>query len=151
MAPAVLGRGDTWPASALADEREVSMDIISQPVRTLKFDGFWRWLQEHTHCILRCGSVDAMLYDHDDFHWALLEEERQHIVQVLKGKVLVGELVIPGREVTEVNIAPDPDTGAQGHFLVELMGGPKEDPQALYHFIMAHGIDPAPGHKDLKH
>jgi hypothetical protein len=130
---------------------EVSMDILSQPVRTLKFDGFWRWLQEHTHCILRCGSVDAMLYDHDAFHWALLEEDRQHVVQVLQGKVLVGELVMAGREVTEVNVAPDPDTGTQGHILVELMGGPKEDPQVLYHFVMAHGIDPAPGHKDLKH
>ena len=127
------------------------MDMLPQPVRTLKFDGFWRWLQEHTHCILRCGSVDAMFYDHDDFHWALLEEERQHIVQVLKGKVLVGELVMAGREVTEVNVAPDPDTGAQGHFLVELMGGPKEDPQVLYHFVMAHGIGPARGHKDRKH
>ncbi|MCP3102602.1 serine/threonine protein kinase [Myxococcus sp. K15C18031901] len=127
------------------------MDMLSQPVRTLKFDGFWRWLQEHTQCILRAGSVDAMLYDHDDFHWLLLEEERQHIVQVLKGKALVGELVMAGREVTEVTVAPDPESGTQGHFLVELMGGPKEDPQVLYHFIMAHGIDPAPGHKDLKH
>ena len=92
-----------------------------------------------------------MLFDHDDFHWALMEEDRQHVVQVLKGKSLVGELVMAGREVTEVSVAPDPDTGTQGHFLVELLGGPKEDPQVLYHFVMAHGIEPATGHQGFKH
>ncbi|MBU8896731.1 serine/threonine protein kinase [Corallococcus sp. H22C18031201] len=127
------------------------MDTLSQPTRTLNFDAFWRWLQEHTNCILRCGSADTTLFDHDDFHWVLMEEERQHVVQVLKGKSLVAEMVMAGREVTEVTLSADPETGSEGHFLVELFGGPKEDPQVIYHFIMAHGMEPAAGHQGFKH
>ncbi|RYZ39949.1 MAG: serine/threonine protein kinase [Myxococcaceae bacterium] len=128
------------------------MDLISPPARTLTFDAFWRWIQEHTNCILRCGSPDMTLFDHDDFHWMLMEEERQHVLQLIKGKSLVGEMVMVGREVSEVSVSPDPDADPQqGHFLVELMGGPKDDPQVLYHFIMAHGIEPAAGHQGFKH
>ncbi|MBJ6764984.1 serine/threonine protein kinase [Myxococcaceae bacterium JPH2] len=127
------------------------MDTLSQPTRTLNFDAFWRWLQEHTNCILRCGSADTTLFDHDDFHWVLMEEDRQHVVQVLKGKSLVAEMVMAGREVTEVTLSTDPETGSEGHFLVELFGGPKEDPQVIYHFIMAHGMEPAAGHQGFKH
>jgi hypothetical protein len=124
------------------------MDSLLRPPQTLSFDRFWTWLQDHPNCILRCGSLEATLFDHADFHWVFFEEEdRRVVVQVLLGKTLVGELVIPGRDVTEVKVAPDPDGASEGHHLVELIGGPKEDPQPLFHFLLSHDVETAPGHQ----
>jgi hypothetical protein len=128
------------------------MNIIPPPPQTLTFDRLWQWLQEHPNCILRCGSTEATLFDHEDFHWVFLEEEdRRAVVQLVKGKTLVGELVIPGRDVREVQVLPDPEGASEGHVLVELLGGPKEDPQPLYHFVMTHGMEPSPTHQGFKH
>lgn len=128
------------------------MNIMVRPEKTLTFDAFWQWLQDHPNCILRAGSADAVLFDHEDFHWMLLEEEdRRAVVQVIRGKNLVGELVVFGRDVQSVQVTPDPETGDRGHFLVELMDGGKGEPQSLYHFVMSHGVDQVLSHTQLKH
>ena len=128
------------------------MDPRLRPEQSLTFDRFWTWIQEHPNCVLRCGSADVTLFDHDDFHWLFFdEEERRAVVQLLKGKDLVGELVMAGREVREVALLPDPEAGAEGHVLAELTGGPKEDPQVLFHFLLSHGFEPESKHQGFKH
>jgi hypothetical protein len=120
--------------------------------KTLSFDAFWRWLWEHSNCILRAGSADAVLFDHEEFHWVLAdEEERRAVVQLLRGKSLVGELVIQSSEVREVTVGPDPETADRGHFLFELLTGPKEDPFTEYHFVLSHGLEGNLGHTGFRH
>ena len=34
---------------------------------TISFDTFWRWLGGHVNCILRAGTPEAVLFDHEDF------------------------------------------------------------------------------------
>jgi hypothetical protein len=128
------------------------MNLMPRPEKTITFDAFWSWIQDHPGCILRVGSADAVLFDDDDLHWVFMEEEdRRGVVQLIKGKNLVGELVLYGRNVHRVQVVPDPESGDRGHFLIELLDEGKEEPRVLYHFLVAHGIDQAVGHAELKH
>lgn len=114
---------------------------------TITFDRFWRWLKRHPNCILRAGTPDATLYDDEDLHWHLDEEEdRTPSVQLLRGKQLLAELAIEVRDVLFVQMLPDPD-GGQGQFLFELVGGGGDEPYAVYHFLLAHGFDEEAGHR----
>src|SRR5687768_12705496 len=115
------------------------MNLMPRPEKTLTFHAFWQWLQDHANCILRAGSAEATLFDSDDFHWIFMEEEdHRAVVQVLRGKNIVGEVVMFADEVQEVAVGPDVESGERGHFLAELLGGPKDDPQVLYHFVLTH-------------
>jgi hypothetical protein len=108
---------------------------------TLTFDRFWRWLKRHPNCILRAGTPDSYLYDQEDLHWHLEEdEERVPTIQLLRGKQLLGEIVIEVRDVLFVQVVPDPD-GEAGQFLFELVSGGSEEPFAAYHLVIAHGFD----------
>src|SRR5512143_2015394 len=107
------------------------MPVTVETGATLSFDRFWRWLRRHANCILRAGTPDSFLYDADDLHWHLDEdEERVPTVQLLRG------LVLETREVLFVQAVPDPD-GEQGQFVFELVGGGGDEPYALYHFLLA--------------
>ena len=107
---------------------------------------FWRWLKRHANCILRAGTPDSFLYDHEDLHWHLDEDEdRTPTVQVLRGKQLIGELVIEVRDVLFVQAVPDPD-GEEGQFLFELVGG-GDEPAAVYHFALTHGFEEGAAHR----
>ena len=111
------------------------------------FDRFWRWLKRHPNCILRAGTSDAYLYDQEDLHWHLEEDEdRTPTIQVLAGKQLLGEILIEAREVMFVQAMPDPD-GDQGQFLFELVGGSGEQPYDAYHVVVAHGFDEEAQHR----
>jgi len=44
---------------------------------TLSFDKFWAWLAGHANCIVRAGTPEVVLLDHDDFHWTLIAEDRE--------------------------------------------------------------------------
>src|SRR5207237_2834510 len=69
----------------------------------LPFDKFWKWLQGHPNCILSAGTPEAVLYDDDDCHWHFAsEEDGTLLVQVLRGKALVGEIAIVPRNITYV-------------------------------------------------
>lgn len=124
------------------------MAVTVETGATLSFERFWRWLRRHANCILRAGTPDSFLYDADDLHWHLDEdEERVPTVQLMRGKQLLGELVLETREVLFVQAVPDPD-GEQGQFVFELVGGAGgEEPYALYHFVLAHGFDEETAHR----
>ncbi len=123
------------------------MPVTVETGSTLTFDRFWRWLKRHPNCILRAGTPDATLFDQDDLHWHLEEdEERVPLVQLLRGKQLLGEIAIEVREVLFVQAVPDPD-GEAGHFLCELWGGGGDEPFAVYHVAMAHSFDEESGHR----
>ncbi len=128
------------------------MAVTVETGTTLPFDQFWRWVRQHANCIVRAGTVDTFLYDQDAFHWQLEEdEERSPVVQLVWAKQLVAEMVLDVRDVLYVEATPD-EGGEAGHFLFELVGGSKEEPYAVYHFVMAHPFQEEGGHGGaLKH
>src|SRR5207244_10989394 len=70
---------------------------------TLSCRAFWNWLQTHPNCILRAGTPEVVLYDHDDLHWHFATEgEDTEVVQLMRGKSLVGEIVVLPGDVTYV-------------------------------------------------
>jgi hypothetical protein len=130
------------------------MSVTVETGTTLAFDRFWRWLKGHRNCIVRAGTVDTYLHDQEAFHWHLEEDaERNPVVQLVWGKLLVGELVMDVRDVLYVEVTPD-EGGQPGHFVFELVGGSKEEPYAVYHFLLGHGFEDESGHAGgggLKH
>lgn len=129
------------------------MSITVQAGTTLTFEKFWKWVTTHPNCILRAGTQDSCLYDQEDLHWHF-EQEGSHnaIVQLIRGKQLIGEMVVDARDVLFVQATPDPESGEKNYHLFELIGGPKDDSYAVYHFLLAHGFDEESGHSTaLKH
>jgi hypothetical protein len=123
------------------------MGVTVETGTTLAFDRFWRWLKRHANCILRAGTPETTLFDHDELHWHLDEdEERVPIVQLLRGKQLLGEMVLEVREILFVQALPDPD-GEQGQYMFELIGGGGDEPYAVYHFVLAHGFEEEASHR----
>lgn len=115
---------------------------------TLSIEEFWRWLVEHPNCILRVGSADVSLFDLDELHWGFEEDgDGNRIVQLLRGKSLVGELVLDVRDARYVQWMPDQESSDRGYYLFEIVAGPKEEAYAVYHFLMAHGLD----HQEMSH
>ncbi len=125
------------------------MSVTVETGATLAFDRFWRWLKRHASCILRAGTPDSFLYDQDDLHWHLDEDDdRVPTVQLMRGKQILGELVIEVREVLFVQAVPDPD-GEQGQFVFELVGGGGDEPYPVYHFLLAHGFEEEASHRPV--
>jgi hypothetical protein len=123
------------------------MAVTVETGTSVAFDRFWRWLKRHANCILRAGTPDAFLYDADDLHWHLEEdEERVPTVQLLRGKQLLGEIALEARDILFVQAMPDPD-GEQGQFLFEIVGGGGDEPFPVYHFVLAHGFDEEAAHR----
>lgn len=124
------------------------MALTVETGATLAFDRFWRWLRRHPNCIVRAGTADSYLYDQEDLHWHLDEDEdRTPTIQLLRGKQLLGEIVVETRDVVFVQAVPDPD-GEAGQYVFELVGGSSgEDPYALYHVVVAHGFDEEAAHR----
>jgi len=127
------------------------MSVSVESGTTLPFDRFWRWLRQHVNCIVRAGNADAWLHDQEAFHWNLDEDEaRNPLVQLVWGKLLVGEMAMDVREVLFVQATPEPS--AQGQFLFELVAGGTGEPYPAYHFVLAHGFEEEEaGHGGLKH
>jgi hypothetical protein len=125
------------------------MALTVETGTTLSFDRFWRWLKRHANCIVRAGTPDAYLYDQEDLHWHLEEdEERTPTIQLVRGKQLLGEVLVEVRDVAFVQAMPDPD-GEAGQFVFELVGagGGSDEPYALYHVVLAHGFDEETAHR----
>ncbi|HSN27645.1 MAG TPA: hypothetical protein VLT45_15240, partial [Kofleriaceae bacterium] len=79
---------------------------------TLTFDKFWKWLAGHANCIVRAGTPEVVLLDHDDFHWTLLDEDdHTQVVQLARAKDLVGELLVFPAEVAYVQVEPGDTDG----------------------------------------
>jgi hypothetical protein len=106
---------------------------------TLAFDEFWRWLVLHPNCIVRAGTADTVLYDDDDLHWHFANEGADaFLVQLIRGKRLLGELVI----------RPDTVSYVQGYrgdhedeFVFEMIAEGEEDGAAAYFFVLSHAFD----------
>jgi len=128
------------------------MSVTVQSGATVTFDRFWRWLKQHANCILRAGTNEVWLYDHDDLHWHLDEDpERNPTVQLVRGKEVLSEMVLDVREALFVQATRDGEE-AEGQFLFEVVGGGRDEPYAVYHFLVAHGLDDEGTHPgSLKH
>ncbi len=96
------------------------------------------WLQAHANCILRAGTPDVMLFDHDDYHWHLAaEDELTLIVQLVRGKELVGEIVVMAGDIAYVTSEPNENE----EFIFECVIESEASREVAYHFVMAHGYD----------
>nr|WP_010132971.1 hypothetical protein [Microbulbifer agarilyticus] len=105
---------------------------------SLALQDFWPWLSDHCNCILRAGTPDVILYDHDDFHWRFTQENpRTLLVQLVRGKRLIGEVFIEPDLVSEVRMTP----GDKDEVIFDLMAEADGEEQVMYYFVMAHGYD----------
>ncbi len=108
--------------------------------QTIAFDDFWRWLMMHNNCILRAGTPDVLMFDHEDFHWHFFTEgDSAHIVQLVRGKALVSELVVLPSEIAYVQVVDNEHEETLFECVVEL----PEGRDIAYHFVLAHTYDGA--------
>ncbi len=109
------------------------------PPFTLPFDTFWNWLMTHPHCILRAGTPETALYDDEDFHWHFATEAGSTLlVQVLRGKRLIGELLIDPEHITYVQgVASE----REEEHIFELIAEGESDRVAGYFFVLVHGYE----------
>ncbi len=106
---------------------------------TLSFDKFWTWLKAHASCIVRAGTPETMLVDHDDFHWTLTtEDDHTFVVQLARAKDLVGELVVFPAEIAYVQVEP---SETEGEWMFECISESEKAREVAYHFVMAHEYD----------
>jgi hypothetical protein len=113
---------------------------ISPSATTLPFDKFWTWVQAHANCIVRAGTPDALLFDHDDYHWHLAaEDELTMVVQLVRGKELVGEIVVFSSEIAYVQC----EAGEAEEYIFECVVETAAAREVAYHFVMAHEYDDA--------
>lgn len=110
-------------------------------VDTLPFDVFWAWLTTHPNCILRAGAGDAVIYDDEPYHWHFAAEGNEMLlVQVVRGKRMVGELFIDPERVTYVQSTPG---DVEGEFPFELVSETGGERYVQYYFVMTHGYEEA--------
>jgi hypothetical protein len=106
---------------------------------TLPFETFWQWVVTHANCILRAGTRDAAIYDDEDYHWHFGQEESDSLlVQVVRGKRLVGELLVPGDRIAYVQGGMGDH---EGEFLFELITGDESEQVAAFFFVLTHGYE----------
>lgn len=105
----------------------------------LSFDVFWKWLQGHPNCIVSVGTPEVVLYDHEDFHWHLGSEEGGGLlVQVIRGKNVVGELVLDPSTVAYVQS----ESKGPEEFLFECVEQADGEVVVAYSFTLSHDYDP---------
>jgi hypothetical protein len=110
----------------------------SHAATTLPFETFWTWLQAHPNCIIRAGTPEAVVYDHEDMHWHFTAEGADSfVVQVFRGKQLVGELVLTPADVSYVQGV----AGEEDEYVFDLISESETDRVAAYFFVLSHGYD----------
>ena len=113
------------------------------PPFTVPFDTFWTWLMIHPNCILRAGTPEAVLYDDEDLHWHFAAEAPHTLlVQVLRGKRLLGELLLDPEQVTYVQGLP-PER--EDEYVFELVAEDGGERVAIFFFVLVHGFDDESG------
>jgi hypothetical protein len=106
---------------------------------TLAFDAFWEWLVTHPNCIVRAGTPEAVVFDDEDLHWHFASvDDGVPIVQVLRGKRLMGELVLMPEQISYVQGST---AEQEGEFVFELIAETDAERFVAYFFVMAHGYD----------
>ncbi len=113
---------------------------MADPLATLSFDGFWQWLLRHPNCILRAGTPDTVLYDDEDLHWHFAVDGVLYFVQVIRGKRLMGEMMVETERVAYVQALGEEH---EGEFLFELVSESETERVAAYFFVLSHGYDEA--------
>ncbi len=108
---------------------------------TLPFETFWAWLQLHSNCIVRVATADAVLHDDDDLHWYAGPNGEELVLQLIRGKRLVGELLIDAERVSYVQILGEEH---EGEHLFEAIFETPTERLASYSFVLAHGFDDEP-------
>jgi hypothetical protein len=112
--------------------------ILDDPT-TLSFEPFWSWLAAHPNCILRAGTPEAVIYDDDDLHWHFGSEgDSTVIVQVLRGKRLVGEILVEPEQVSYVQGVAGEE---EGEYVFELIAENENDQVASWFFVLSHGYE----------
>jgi hypothetical protein len=112
---------------------------IEHAAATLAFEAFWTWLQAHPNCIIRAGTPETVLYDDEDLHWHFtVEGSEMLVVQVLRGKRLVGELLISAADVAYVQAV----AGEEDEFVFELITETETDRIAGHYFVLSHAFEP---------
>ena len=105
---------------------------------TIPFDQFWSWLKAHRNCVVRAGTPYAMLMDHDDYHWDVLSEPGDtQILQLVRGKDLVGEIIVLAAEIAYVQ-RPETDGDDQ---VFECVVETPHAQEVAYYFVMAHDYE----------
>lgn len=105
---------------------------------TLSFDAFWAWLQTHLNCIVRISVPEAVLFDDDDLHWYLGPVDDANVVQVIRGKRLMGEILIEPDRVAYVQSIGEERSG---EFVFEAVRESETERSVAYTFVMTHDLD----------
>jgi hypothetical protein len=106
---------------------------------TLSFEEFWDWLIRHPNCILRAGTQDAVIYDDEDYHWHFaVEGPDTPLVQVIRGKRLVSELLIAKERVAYVQGSLG---DAEGEHLFDLVVEDENEQMTAYFFVLTHAYE----------
>ncbi len=105
---------------------------------TLTFEVFWGWLVAHPNCVLRAGSRDAVIYDEEDLHWHIANEpDGTLLVQVIRGKRLLGELFLEPERIDYVQAVPQEN---EEEYTFELIAEAETEGPA-YFFVLVHGYE----------
>ena len=108
---------------------------VAAALSPLSFEQFWNWLQSHPNCILRAGTIDSIVYDHEDHHWRFhLGDDGTACAQMIRGKRLIAEVLIDPKEVAFVGRS----TNDREEFLFDLHDSGQ---RVLYYFAMTHDFD----------
>ena len=109
---------------------------------TLSFDAFWNWLQAHPNCIVRAGTPEAVVYDDEDVHWHFASEGGETLmVQAMRGKKLVGEILVVPSDVAYVQGV----AGEEDEYTFELVSEGERDRVTAYYFVLSHGYEAQAG------
>lgn len=105
----------------------------------LPFQTFWPWLVSHPNCVLRAGTPEAVVYDDEDLHWHFATEDGDTLlVQVLRGKQMMGEILVHPSQVAYVQgYAGD----EEGEYFFDLVSEEAGEPGYAWFFVLSHGYD----------
>ncbi|MEO8503586.1 MAG: hypothetical protein ABI609_06785 [Acidobacteriota bacterium] len=105
----------------------------------MPFETFWNWVVSHPNCLVRVGTPETSLFDDDDLHWVFDDQTpAEFLVQLVRGKRLVGEIVVQPELVTYVEAT----TGdSAGEFVFDLISESESDRVAAYSFVVSHAFE----------
>ncbi len=112
---------------------------LSNTTPTLSFQDFWDWLIRHPNCILRAGTQDAVVYDDEDYHWHFaIESPDTPLVQVIRGKRLVAEILISKERIAYVQGSVGE---VEGEHIFDLVVEDEAGQLTAWFFVLAHAYD----------
>ena len=88
---------------------------------------------------MRAGTADVVLFDHDDYHWHLAADQEENVllVQLVRGKDLVGEILLMSNDITYVQCEP----ADAEEFVFECVVETEAAREVAYHFVLTHSYE----------